>query len=176
MPAKFNKKLWVRRGGFLLIEESQAAADDRNSRVTGTIVAVYYDDQIKQLKKMPGVWPPEFDTSMSTAGGDGNGGSGDARADFSVGDMYAGLPEYGDTDESGSEGEGEQAGCSKPAAATGGSGARGGATGADGSSIDGSSDSDDDGLPPLQANRNRRVIYHNISDSDDSAESGSEEG
>lgn len=54
MPAKFNKKLWVKRGGYLLVEDSPAAGDD--SKITGTIVSVLYDDHIKQLSKMPGVW------------------------------------------------------------------------------------------------------------------------
>jgi probable RNA-binding protein EIF1AD len=56
MPAKFNRKLWVRRGGFLMIESSPEAEQDSGSRVTGTITAVLYDEHIKQLKKLPGVW------------------------------------------------------------------------------------------------------------------------
>lgn len=56
MPAKFNRKLWVRRGGFLIIENSPEAEEDAGSRVTATIVAVLYDEHVKQLKKMPGVW------------------------------------------------------------------------------------------------------------------------
>ncbi|GIL77429.1 hypothetical protein Vretifemale_6881 [Volvox reticuliferus] len=58
MPAKFNKKLWVKRGGYLLVEDSPAAGED--TKVTGTILSVLYDDHIKQLAKMPGVWPEEF--------------------------------------------------------------------------------------------------------------------
>jgi probable RNA-binding protein EIF1AD len=56
MPAKFHKKLWVKRGGYLIIEHSQDAASDSSSKVTGTIVAVLYEEHIKQLKKHPGVW------------------------------------------------------------------------------------------------------------------------
>lgn len=41
MPAKFNKKLWVRKGGFVVLEESeQAAAGD--SKITGTILQVCF--------------------------------------------------------------------------------------------------------------------------------------
>lgn len=54
MPAKFNKKLWVKRGGFVMVEDSAQAEGD--TKVTGTIVSVLYDDQIKQLQKMEGVW------------------------------------------------------------------------------------------------------------------------
>lgn len=56
MPAKFNKKLWVRRGGYLIVEESEAAQQDSASRVTGTIVSVLYDEHVRQLQKLPGVW------------------------------------------------------------------------------------------------------------------------
>jgi probable RNA-binding protein EIF1AD len=56
MPAKFNRKLWVKRGGFLIIETSTEAEQDAGSRVTGTIAAVLYEEHVKQLKKMPGVW------------------------------------------------------------------------------------------------------------------------
>jgi hypothetical protein len=56
MPAKFNRKLWVKRGGYLIIESSSEAEQDKASRVTGTICAVLYEEHIKQLKKMPGVW------------------------------------------------------------------------------------------------------------------------
>ena len=109
MPNKFNKKLWVKRGGFTLIDEAvasssttattpgagapdsqtqcAASADGELSsstaggegaqegstlaaaapsssggaaaggnKITGTIIAVLYDAQIKQLRKMPGAW------------------------------------------------------------------------------------------------------------------------
>jgi probable RNA-binding protein EIF1AD len=57
MPARFNRKLWVRRGGYLVIEACPEAAQDAGSRVTGTICAVLYDDAIKALKRRhPGVW------------------------------------------------------------------------------------------------------------------------
>lgn len=55
MPARFNKKLWVRRGGYLIIEDSPEAGTDGDA-VTGTIVAVLYDDHVKELKRLPGVW------------------------------------------------------------------------------------------------------------------------
>ncbi len=38
MPHKFNKKLWVRKGGFVIVEEHEDAATD--TKVTGTIVQV----------------------------------------------------------------------------------------------------------------------------------------
>lgn len=54
LPQRFNKKLWIRRGGYLLIEEGQAVGGD--NKVTGTINAVLYDDHIKELSRLPGVW------------------------------------------------------------------------------------------------------------------------
>ena len=63
LPSKFNKKLWVKRGGFLLVEECKETGEGSGpgqAKVTGTILAVLYADQIRQLKKMPGVWPAEF--------------------------------------------------------------------------------------------------------------------
>lgn len=56
LPARFNKTLWVRKGGYLMIEESRAAEENAGSKVTGTIVAVLYDEHIRQLVKVPGVW------------------------------------------------------------------------------------------------------------------------
>ena len=38
IPQKFNKKLWVRRGGFVVVEESEAAAED--TKVSGNIITV----------------------------------------------------------------------------------------------------------------------------------------
>jgi translation initiation factor IF-1 len=53
LPAKFNKKLWVKRGGFLIIESTPV---DDDSRVTGSILSVLYDEDIQELKRVPGVW------------------------------------------------------------------------------------------------------------------------
>ena len=56
LPAKFNKKLWLLRGGFLIVDMSDSAAAG-NAGVTGTVVAVLYDAHVKQLRRMgPGVW------------------------------------------------------------------------------------------------------------------------
>jgi hypothetical protein len=52
LPAKFPKKLWVKVGTFLIVED----VEDADSRVTGQIVHVLYEEHVKQLKKMPGVW------------------------------------------------------------------------------------------------------------------------
>ncbi len=38
IPQKFNKKLWVRSGGFVVVEEDESAAGD--AKITGTICQV----------------------------------------------------------------------------------------------------------------------------------------
>ena len=53
LPAKFNKKLWIRRGGYLIIDQGEQGGDNR---VTGTITAVLYEPDVRALKKLPGVW------------------------------------------------------------------------------------------------------------------------
>ena len=53
LPAKFNKKLWIRRGGYLVIDQGE---QDGDNRVTGSIVAVLYELDVRALKKLPGVW------------------------------------------------------------------------------------------------------------------------
>uniref|UniRef100_A0A7S0V8E4 S1-like domain-containing protein n=1 Tax=Polytomella parva TaxID=51329 RepID=A0A7S0V8E4_9CHLO len=57
LPSKFHKKVWVKRGGFVLIESDENAFED--TKVAGNILAVLYDEQIKEYKKL-GVWPGEF--------------------------------------------------------------------------------------------------------------------
>ena len=53
LPAKFNKKLWIKRGGFVVVEEGDTDTDDK---VTATIVKVLYEQDVKALKKLAGVW------------------------------------------------------------------------------------------------------------------------
>lgn len=53
LPAKFNKKLWIKRGGYLIIEHGDV---DPAQSVTGTITAVLYEQDIRNLKSQPGVW------------------------------------------------------------------------------------------------------------------------
>ncbi len=53
LPAKFNKKLWVKRGGYLIVEHGGV---DGGESVTGTIVSVLYEADVRHLKSLPGVW------------------------------------------------------------------------------------------------------------------------
>ena len=52
IPAKFHKKLWIRNGSYLMVEA------DRNieAAVSGQVTRVLFDEHVKQLQRMPGVW------------------------------------------------------------------------------------------------------------------------
>ena len=90
IPSKFSKILWVRAGSFIVAHfEDDAEASD--AKVTGELMRVLYADQIKEMKKRPGVWPERFEDAnaaadrlgdMSIAGdGDGDDGDGDGDGD-----------------------------------------------------------------------------------------------
>lgn len=53
LPNKFNKKLWIKRGGYLIIQHGDV---DPQHSVTGTITSVLYDQDIRHLKSLQGVW------------------------------------------------------------------------------------------------------------------------
>lgn len=57
LPAKFNKKLWVKRGGFLIVALGNV---DATESVTGTIIHVLYEADVRRLKAMPSVWYAPF--------------------------------------------------------------------------------------------------------------------
>mmetsp|Transcript_39065 Transcript_39065/g.84992 ORF Transcript_39065/g.84992 Transcript_39065/m.84992 type:complete len:159 (-) Transcript_39065:143-619(-) len=59
MPQKFNKMLWVKRGSFVV-----AKLGESDGKVNGEVYQVLYADHVKQFKKEPGVWPPEFDDAV----------------------------------------------------------------------------------------------------------------
>ena len=55
LPARFNKKLWVRRGGYLIVDEAADAAAGAGA-VSALIVHVLYAEGVRALRKLPGVW------------------------------------------------------------------------------------------------------------------------
>jgi len=64
LPSKFNKKLWIRKGGLVVVEETVLEATD--AKVTGSIVHVLYPDQIKALRRR-GVDIPDFGCAAAAA-------------------------------------------------------------------------------------------------------------
>jgi probable RNA-binding protein EIF1AD len=57
IPAKFNKKLWIRKGGLVVVEQTVTGATD--AKVTGTVFAVLYPEHLKRFRKL-GVDVPQF--------------------------------------------------------------------------------------------------------------------
>ena len=49
LPAKFRKKLWIRKGNFLIIEQIHKAESKGKNRITGSIEAVLSHNDIKDL-------------------------------------------------------------------------------------------------------------------------------
>ncbi|CAM6102503.1 unnamed protein product [Calypogeia fissa] len=64
LPAKFRKSLWIKTGNYVLVEEGdREKAADAGNKVTGTIVQVLYEEHVRALRTTS-FWPPSFvDTS-----------------------------------------------------------------------------------------------------------------
>ena len=139
LPAKFHKTVWVKRGNFLIIE----SLEDTEAAVTGQILHVLFAADVKQLKKLEGVWPSEFvdaDASGSVAvsepepEAETQGADGADAIVESLGGLSIGASDAKED--------------------------------ADRSSSSSSSSSSDDGLPPLARIQNRKIIEYDVSDSD----------
>lgn len=113
LPARFHKRLWIKRGGYLVVTDGGAAAAPTATR--GEVVAVLYARDVARLRRMEGVWPAEF---------------GDGRDDD-------GREEGGGDDDGDDGGDGDRA------------------------------SSDSSGLPPLEANPNRRRPTYETSSSEE---------
>eukprot|EP01088_Endostelium_zonatum_P009943 TRINITY_DN23259_c0_g1_i1.p1 TRINITY_DN23259_c0_g1~~TRINITY_DN23259_c0_g1_i1.p1 ORF type:complete len:172 (-),score=61.76 TRINITY_DN23259_c0_g1_i1:16-531(-) len=62
MPAKFRKTVWVKKGGYVMIEPfSELVKKDqyKDVKLLGRVAFVLLHSQIKELKK-DGHWPQEF--------------------------------------------------------------------------------------------------------------------
>lgn len=55
LPPRFRNSMWIRRGGFVLID--CAAFEGRENKLTGEIMTVIHDE--KSWRKMP-YWPVQF--------------------------------------------------------------------------------------------------------------------
>lgn len=76
LPAKFHKKMWVKRGGFLVARLPPEAAAS-GARLAGEVERVLYEREVAALKGMAGVWPREFEEEVGEekVNGAGQGGS-----------------------------------------------------------------------------------------------------
>lgn len=83
IPAKFNKKLWIRKGGLVIVDQTVQGGTD--AKVTGTIAAVLYPEHLKQFRRQ-GVKVPTFEEGTETSapgGGEEEGcNSGGSHADL----------------------------------------------------------------------------------------------
>jgi len=64
LPARFNKKLWIRAGTFLVVERQPQPAGDApagKARISGTIEDVLYKDDIDHLRRQK-FWPAAFES------------------------------------------------------------------------------------------------------------------
>lgn len=68
IPSKFNKKVWIRTGGLVIVEET--VSEDTTAKVTATVVSVLHDDHIKALRKQ-GVPIPSFGVDEGAEGAQG---------------------------------------------------------------------------------------------------------
>ncbi|MCD7448010.1 hypothetical protein HAX54_036830 [Datura stramonium] len=104
-PAKFQKSMWIKRGNFVVVDESGREEATESGRKVGCVVTqVLYYDQVRVLQKSP-EWPEIF---KSTA------------VESSKQDMQSQNSQMDKNEDA----------------------------------------SDDDGLPPLEANTNRSNPFH----------------
>ncbi|XP_054813016.1 uncharacterized protein LOC129313716 [Prosopis cineraria] len=69
-PAKFQKSMWIKRGNFVVVDESgKERALDSGSKVACIVTQVLYHEQVRMLQKSP-EWPAIF---KSGATDDSNG-------------------------------------------------------------------------------------------------------
>ncbi|KAK7353507.1 hypothetical protein VNO80_18956 [Phaseolus coccineus] len=107
-PAKFQKSVWIKRGSFVVVDETgKEKALESGSKVACLVSQVLFYEQVRELQKTP-EWPESFKSAM--------------------------LDESNETSASKQENE--------------------------------LGDSDDDGLPPLEANTNRLRPFDLQSDGD----------
>ncbi|KAJ2782460.1 hypothetical protein H4R18_002266 [Coemansia javaensis] len=109
LPPKFRSVVWVRRGGYVLVDVSEQLTD----KVGGEIAMVLLAAQVKQLR-LGGAWPREYEELWPEIWGQDGGrgpGGGDGKHDDDGGD---GLLEAGnlnhrraDVDEPSSESSSE---------------------------------------------------------------------
>ncbi|XVF81924.1 hypothetical protein PTKIN_Ptkin16aG0001500 [Pterospermum kingtungense] len=128
-PAKFQKSMWIKRGSFIVVDESgKEKALESGSKVACIVSQVLFYEQVRALQKSP-EWPEIFKSSNidDSIENDGGATSGSLQ-------RHTSPQEVKDELES----------------------------------------SDDDGLPPLEANLNRIRPFELQSDNESNSESDTE--
>ncbi|KAL3521328.1 hypothetical protein ACH5RR_019477 [Cinchona calisaya] len=118
-PAKFQKSMWIKRGNFVVVDESgREEAAEFGRKVGCIVIQVLFYEQVRVLQKSP-EWPEVFKATSS----------GNSKQDLQL--HTSKLEENGNS-------------------------------------------SDDDGLPPLEANTNRLRPFESHSDTESAADSDSD--
>ena len=96
LPAKFRKQIWIRKGGFVIVQVTRDEEDEEGQRsFNGEIVRVLLKDDEKHLRALEGGthWPERWCITDGDGDGDGYGdGYGDDRDDRDNRDDRDGLP------------------------------------------------------------------------------------
>lgn len=69
LPTKFNKLIWMKRGDYVIVTESEGqftTASGKQNGVSSLIEHILMKDQIHHIKK-EGLWPKEWKESESVA-------------------------------------------------------------------------------------------------------------
>lgn len=70
LPTKFNKLIWMKRGDYVIVTESEGqftTASGKQNGVSSLIQHILMKDQIHHIKK-EGLWPKEWKESENGAG------------------------------------------------------------------------------------------------------------
>ncbi|MBA0870223.1 hypothetical protein Goshw_009443 [Gossypium schwendimanii] len=74
-PAKFQKSMWIKRGSFVVVDESgKEKALESGSKVACIVSQVMFFDQVRALQKSP-EWPEIFKSSNLDDSNENDGGA-----------------------------------------------------------------------------------------------------
>ncbi|MBA0696746.1 hypothetical protein Goari_003273 [Gossypium aridum] len=74
-PAKFQKSMWIKRGSFVVVDESgKEKALESGSKVACIVSQVLFFDQVRALQKSP-EWPEIFKSSNLDDSNENDGGA-----------------------------------------------------------------------------------------------------
>ncbi|CAM8910876.1 unnamed protein product [Rhodiola kirilowii] len=81
IPAKFQKTMWIKRGNFVLVDETgREQALESGSKITCLVTRVLFHEQVRQLQKSP-EWPQVFRSTFTAEISTANAASPTIRSD-----------------------------------------------------------------------------------------------
>ena len=51
LPARFRKKVWIKKGSYLIVEESPASRGAGKGRISGSIESILSHEDVKDLQQ-----------------------------------------------------------------------------------------------------------------------------